>query len=161
MSIQSILIENKVSWCFSCCSPVGAVHLHPWCPGGGHHEPWHLGDHWPPPHLCVWTPDPWSIRQDAHGQAVQGLEWFISLFLCSLMWRRHSRHLSSWFLIIMLITSEHTLDMFQLISQRQAKHADYSTALRDGNAERNRARALMPGEQGCFTNSMQLLQKAM
>lgn len=68
---------------------------------------------------------------------------------------------SSWFLIIMLITSEHTLDMFQLISQRQAKHADYSTALRDGNAERNRARALMPGEQGCFTNSMQLLQKAM
>lgn len=33
----------------------------------------------------------------------------------------------------------------QLISQRQARHADYSTALRDGNAERNRARALMPG----------------
>lgn len=38
-----------------------------------------------------------------------------------------------------------------MISQRQAKHADYSTALRDGNAERNRARALMPGEQGGFT----------
>uniref|UniRef100_A0A8C6PQG6 protein-tyrosine-phosphatase n=1 Tax=Nothobranchius furzeri TaxID=105023 RepID=A0A8C6PQG6_NOTFU len=33
----------------------------------------------------------------------------------------------------------------KLISQRQAKHADYSTALKDGNAERNRARALMPG----------------
>uniref|UniRef100_A0AAQ4NQR8 protein-tyrosine-phosphatase n=1 Tax=Gasterosteus aculeatus aculeatus TaxID=481459 RepID=A0AAQ4NQR8_GASAC len=32
---------------------------------------------------------------------------------------------------------------FKLISQRQAKHADYSTALRDGNAERNRARALI------------------
>lgn len=38
----------------------------------------------------------------------------------------------------------------QLISQRQARHADYSTALRDGNAERNRARALMPGKLGCF-----------
>uniref|UniRef100_A0A667XKK2 protein-tyrosine-phosphatase n=1 Tax=Myripristis murdjan TaxID=586833 RepID=A0A667XKK2_9TELE len=36
--------------------------------------------------------------------------------------------------------------LFQLISQRQAKHADYSTALREGNAERNRARALMPGQ---------------
>uniref|UniRef100_A0A667XFJ5 protein-tyrosine-phosphatase n=1 Tax=Myripristis murdjan TaxID=586833 RepID=A0A667XFJ5_9TELE len=35
---------------------------------------------------------------------------------------------------------------FKLISQRQAKHADYSTALREGNAERNRARALMPGQ---------------
>ncbi|XP_061922311.1 receptor-type tyrosine-protein phosphatase zeta isoform X1 [Entelurus aequoreus] len=36
---------------------------------------------------------------------------------------------------------------FKLISQRQAKHADYSTALRDGNAMRNRARALMPVER--------------
>ncbi|XP_075907738.1 receptor-type tyrosine-protein phosphatase zeta isoform X1 [Nelusetta ayraudi] len=36
---------------------------------------------------------------------------------------------------------------FKLISQRQARHADYSTALRDGNAERNRARALMPVER--------------
>lgn len=44
VSIQPILIENKVSECFSCCSPVGAVHLHPRCPGGGHHEPRHLGD---------------------------------------------------------------------------------------------------------------------
>lgn len=42
----------------------------------------------------------------------------------------------------------------QLISQRQAKHADYSTALRDGNAERNRARALMPGKQGCFLEQL-------
>lgn len=32
------------------------------------------------------------------------------------------------------------------MGQRQAKHADYSTALKDGNAERNRAKALMPGE---------------
>uniref|UniRef100_A0A3Q3WF93 protein-tyrosine-phosphatase n=1 Tax=Mola mola TaxID=94237 RepID=A0A3Q3WF93_MOLML len=40
----------------------------------------------------------------------------------------------------------------KLIGQRQAKHADYSTALRDGNAERNRARALMPGKQGCFAH---------
>lgn len=33
-----------------------------------------------------------------------------------------------------------------MVGQRQAKHADYSTALKDGNAERNRAKALMPGE---------------
>uniref|UniRef100_A0A8D3DMD7 protein-tyrosine-phosphatase n=1 Tax=Scophthalmus maximus TaxID=52904 RepID=A0A8D3DMD7_SCOMX len=43
---------------------------------------------------------------------------------------------------------------FKLISQRQARHADYSTALKDGNAERNRARALMPGEQSSITNWM-------
>lgn len=39
-----------------------------------------------------------------------------------------------------------SLMAFQLVGQRQAKHADYSTALKDGNAERNRAKALMPGE---------------
>ncbi|KAM9824569.1 receptor-type tyrosine-protein phosphatase zeta [Neosynchiropus ocellatus] len=44
---------------------------------------------------------------------------------------------------------------FKLISQRQAKHADYSSALRDGNDLRNRAKALMPVERSrvCLTAS--------
>lgn len=47
--------------------------------------------------------------------------------------------------------AQQNLWLSQLISQRQARHADYSTALRDGNAERNRARALMPGMWGPLT----------
>lgn len=72
-SILSILFMNKVCRRFSWRSPVGAVRVHPRCSGGGHLEPWHLSDLWPPPHLRVWPPDPRGVRQNAHGQTVQGV----------------------------------------------------------------------------------------
>lgn len=68
---------------FTPTCPAGAVRVHSRRPGGGRHEPRHLGDLRPPARVRVGPADAWGDRQNAHGQAVQG----VTLLSGRILWK--------------------------------------------------------------------------